>query len=111
MEHQLVALRGYVLAESGRLDEGVAEMHRLTREVKLSEIDPFNRIYYYLYSLILPESGDLSIEDRGTILGRAVRYIQERTSRLDDYSHKTDFLKRHYWNHRLMSHAQSSNLV
>lgn len=111
IDHQLLALRGYVLAESGRLDEGIAEMHRLTREVRLTDIDPFNRVYYYLYSLILPEGGDLSIEDRGTVLGRAVRYIQERTSRLDDYDHKTDFLRRHYWNQRLMSHAQSRNLV
>jgi len=111
IDHQLLAFRGYVLAESGRLDEGVAEMHHLTRELGLSEIDPFNRIYYYLYSLILPESGDLSVEDRGTVLGRAVRYIQERTSRLDEYAHKTDFLRRHYWNQRLMSHAQSRNLV
>jgi len=111
IDHQLLALRGYVLAESGRLEEGVQEMHRLTRELKVSEIDPFNRLYYYLYSLILPESGDLNIEDRNTVLGRAVRYIQERTSRLDEYSHKTDFLRRNYWNNRLMSHAQSSNLV
>ncbi|MBU8913123.1 MAG: hypothetical protein KOO61_03805 [Spirochaetales bacterium] len=111
IDHQLLALRGYVLAESGRLEEGVQEMHRLTRELKVSEIDPFNRLYYYLYSLILPESGDLNIDDRSTVLGRAVRYIQERTSRLDKYSHKTDFLRRNYWNNRLMSHAQSSNLV
>ncbi|MEE8440369.1 MAG: hypothetical protein V3S41_01510 [Spirochaetia bacterium] len=111
IDHQLAALRGYVLAESGRLEEGVQEMHRLTRERKVSEIDPFNRLYYYLYSLILPESGDLNIEDRNTVLGRAVRYIQERTSRLDEYSHKTDFLRRNYWNNQLMSHAQSSNLV
>jgi tetratricopeptide (TPR) repeat protein len=111
IDHQILALRGYVLAESGRLEEGVQEMHRLTREVPVSEIDPFNRLYYYLYSSILPESGDLNIEDRNTVLGRAVRYIQERTSRLDEYTHKTDFLKRNYWNNRLMSHAQSSNLV
>jgi len=111
IDHQLLALRGYVLAESGRLEEGVQEMHRLTRELKVSEIDPFNRLYYYLYSLILPESGDLNIDDRSTVLGRAVRHIQERTSRLDKYSHKTDFLRRNYWNNRLMSHAQSSNLV
>jgi hypothetical protein len=92
-------------------EEGVQELHQLTRETRLSEIDPYNRLYYYLYSLVLPESGELNIEDRTTVLGRAVRYIQQRTSRLDEYAHKTDFLRLNYWNNRLMSHAQSSNLV
>jgi tetratricopeptide (TPR) repeat protein len=111
LTHQMLALRGYVLAESGDLSEGVSEMHRLTRELRSSEIDPYNRIYFYLYSLILPESGDLNMEDGSTVLGKAVRYIQERTSRMDEYAHKTDFLRKNYWNARLVSHAQAHNLV
>ena len=109
--HQMMALRGFILAESGRTADGVEEMHRLTRELRISEIDPYNRVYFYLYSLILPESGELNVEDGTTVLGKAVRYIQQRTSRMDDYAHKTDFLRRNYWNARLMSHAQTHNLV
>ncbi len=111
LTHQMMALRGYVLAESGRIADGVDEMHRLTRELRISEIDPYNRIYFYLYSLILPESGELSVEDGTTVLGKAVRYIQQRTSRMDEYAHKTDYLRRNEWNARLMGHAQSHNLV
>ena len=111
LDHQIMSLRGYVLAESGRQAEGVQEMYRLTREQPVSDVDPFNRIYFYLYSLILPESGESSVEDGTTVLGKAVRYIQDRTSRMDEYTHKTDFLRRNYWNARLMSHAQSHNLV
>ncbi|MFP4113256.1 MAG: hypothetical protein ACOC2Y_02315 [Spirochaetota bacterium] len=111
LQHQMLALRGYLLAESGRVADGVQEMHRLTRELRLSEIDPYNRIYFYLYSLILPGSGELNLEDGATVLGKAVRYIQQRTSRMDEYAHKTDYLRRNYWNARLMSHAQSHNLV
>ena len=111
LEHQIMSLRGYILAESGRSAEGVQEMYRLTREQPVSDVDPFNRVYFYLYSLILPESGELNLEDGTTVLGKAVRYIQERTSRMDEYTHKTDFLRRNYWNARLMSHAQNHNLV
>lgn len=111
LAHQMMALRGYILAESGRTALGVEEMHRLTRELRISEIDPYNRIYFYLYSLILPESGELNLEDGTTVLGKAVRYIQQRTSRMDEYAHKTDFLRRNHWNARLMSHAQAHNLV
>lgn len=111
LTHQMLALRGYLLAESGQVAEGVNEMHRLTRELRTSEIDPYNRIYFYLYSLILPDSGELNLEDGSTVLGKAVRYIQQRTSRMDEYAHKTDYLRRNYWNARLMSHAQSHNLA
>ncbi len=111
LHHQMMALRGYLLAENGRVAEGVEEMHRLTRELRISETDPYNSVYFYLYSLILPESGELSVEDGTTVLGKAVRYIQQRTSRMDDYTHKTDFLRRNYWNSRLMHHAQAHNLV
>ncbi len=111
LDHQMMALRGYLLAESGRVADGVEEMHRLTRELGASEIDPYNRVYFYLYSMILPDSGDLSVEDGATVLGKAVRYIQQRTSRMDAYTHKTDFLRRNYWNTRLMHHAQAHNLV
>ncbi len=111
LRHQMLALRGYVLAESGRVADGVEEMHRLTRELRTSEIDPYNRIYFYLYSLILPESGEMNLEDGSTVLGKAVRYIQQRTSRMDEYAHKTDYLRRNYWNTRLMAHAQTHNLA
>jgi len=111
LTHQMMALHGYVLAESGRIADGVEELHRLTRELRISEIDPYNRTYFYLYSLILPDSGELSVEDGTTVLGKAVRYIQQRTSRMDEYAHKTDYLRRNEWNARLMGHAQSHNLV
>lgn len=111
LNRQILALRAYLLAESGREAEGVDEMYRATREMRISEVDPFNRIYFYLYSTILPESGELNLEDRGTVLGKAVRYIQERTSRIDEYAHKTDFMRQNFWNAKLMSYAQIHNLV
>jgi hypothetical protein len=111
LEHQVMALKGYVLAESGKLEEGIGEMYRLTREMRMSEADPFNRIYFYLYSLIIPENGEGDVEDASTVLGKAVRCIQERTSRMDQYADKTDFLKQNFWNTRLMRQAQIHNLV
>lgn len=111
LEHQVLALRGYVLAESGKLEEGIQEMYRLTREMRMSDADPFNRIYFYLYSLIIPESGESELEDASTVLGKAVRCIQERTSRMDQYADKTDFLRQNFWNTRLMRQAQIHNLV
>ncbi|TVQ27376.1 MAG: hypothetical protein EA382_03800 [Spirochaetaceae bacterium] len=111
LEHLIRALRGYLLAESGERAEGVHEMHRLTREARVSDSDPHVGLYYYLYSAILPESGELSLEDGITVLGKAVRFIQQRTSRMERYADKTDFLRKNYWNARLVSHAGAHNLV
>lgn len=111
LEHQVMALRGYVLAQSGDTEGGVRELYRLTKEVQTSDLDPYNRYYYFLYGSILPENGPLALEDRTTILGRAVRFIQDRTSRIDRYADKADFMRRSLWNQRLLSRASQLNLV
>ena len=74
-------------------------------------MDPYNRLYYFLYSLILPESGPADTEDRLTILGKSVRFMQERSSRIDRYSDKTAFLEKNYWNRQLIEQARLHNLL
>lgn len=111
LEHQILAFRAYVLANGGDLEGGVRELYRLTKELQTSDLDPYNRYYYFLYGSILPENGPLALEDHTTILGRAVRFIQDRTSKIDAYSDKSDFMRMSYWNAKLMARASGLNLV
>lgn len=111
LRNQINALHGYVLAESGEREQGLHEMYRLTHDMGMSDLDPHNRVYFYLYSLIIPESGELRLEDPGTVVGKAVRYLQQRSSRMELYDDKTDYLRRNYWNALLMGRAQVHNLV
>lgn len=105
------AFEGYVFAQTGRVEDGLNQLYKLTRDLDMSDLDPNNRIYFYLYSCMIPESGDLKLEDPGTVLGKAVRYLQQRTSRMEQYNDKTDYLRKNYWNALLMSRAQVHNLV
>ena len=111
LRHQATSLRAYLTAITGEVDEAIEQMHRLTRQEKISTNDPYNRLYYYLYSEILPRSKSPDREDYLTILGKAVKYMQERNSRLDEYRDKTSFLSRNYWNRLLLDEARTHNLI
>jgi len=111
LSHLVKAFQGYLLALSGDVEEGISQLHRLTREQKVSPIDPYNWFYYYLYSIILPGTRDPDTEDKLTILGKAVKHAQERTSRIENYGDKTSYLNNNYWNRRLMDEAREHNLI
>jgi hypothetical protein len=60
---------------------------------------------------MLPEGRSREFEDATTVLGRAVKALQERTSRIDVYNHKISYLRQNYWNRRLWDLAQKNNLM
>ena len=109
--HLTKSFRAYLLALTGEPDQGIAEFHYLTRKEKVSAADPYNRLYYYLYSIILPYSPGSDREDPLTVLGKSVKYMQERSSRIDEYRDKRSFLSANYWNKQLLDSARSHNLL
>ncbi|WP_455383362.1 hypothetical protein, partial [Salinispira pacifica] len=115
VDHLIKAYHGYALAQVGHRIEGIAEMHRLTREERVSALDPYNHLYYLLYASILPdardERRDPSLEDRLTVLGKAVKNMQERLSRIDRYEEKIAYQRRSRWNGLLFSEARTHNLL
>lgn len=115
IDHLLEAYHGYVLARVGHRLEGIAEMHRLTREEPLSKLDPYSHLYYLLYASILPDAkdqdSDPSFEDRLTVMGKAVRNMQERLSRIDRYEDKIFYQRHSRWNGLLFREARDHNLL
>ncbi|TVQ34985.1 MAG: hypothetical protein EA384_16895 [Spirochaetaceae bacterium] len=109
--HLIKTFRAYLVALTGEPDAGIAEFHHLTRKEKISAADPYNRLYYYLYSQILPRPRNPDYEDPLTILGKSVKYMQERSSRIDEYRDKRSFLSDNYWNRKLLDSARSHNLL
>ncbi len=105
------AYRALALANCERGDEAVALFHALTREMEGLLHDPYGGFYNYLYSTILPEEGRRDRDDRLTVLSRAVKFVQERNSRIEDYHDKVRFLQANDWNRRLMEAARGHNLV
>ncbi len=115
IDHLLEAYHGYLLARVGHRIEGIAEMHRLTREEPVSKLDPYSHLYYLLYASILPDAKDLdrdpSFEDRLTVMGKAVRNMQERLSRIDRYEDKIFYQRHSRWNGLLFTEARDHNLL
>jgi tetratricopeptide (TPR) repeat protein len=111
LRNLIKAFRGYIMAHVGRLEAGMAEVHNLTRQQRLSGIDPYRAYYFYFYSVILQGSGPDRLDDPLTVLGKSVKNLRERTGRIDQYGHKTDYLYRNYWNRRLMDAAKAHNLL
>jgi tetratricopeptide (TPR) repeat protein len=105
------ALSGYLKAVVQDFDEGIEDMKRLTRGRHQWELDPFWSIYYFLYAELLPEAGDGRFEDKVTVLGKSVKFFQERSSRIDRFTDKNSFMKQNYWNSRILKSAKEHNLV
>lgn len=103
--------RAWGYAYTDRIEEAVSLFYNLTRETLGLDHDPYGGFYNYLYSTILPEKSQHERDDRLTVLGKAVKFVQERTSRIDTYRDKVQFLSRNEWNRRLMAAAEKHNLV
>lgn len=107
----LSALRAWALGQEGRTEEAIDTFYRLTRTGDGMAEDPYTSFYTYLYASILPEERSRERDDRVTVLGKSVKILQERTSRIDDYRDKIRFLRHNTWNRRVMESAQRHNLV
>ncbi len=107
-------LKGFyalTLAHLDRQDEAVPIFYSLTRGADVSNLDPYTGLYNFLYSSVLPEERSRDRDDRTTVLGRSVKLIQERTSRMDEYRDKLRYLRQNAWNKQMMEAARRHNLV
>ena len=92
-------------------ESGINELGRITREEKLSNIDPNNGLYYYLYSCAIGRGAGQNNLDRLTALSKAFKYIQERAATMGNSSDKQSYLRKNYFNSKILEDAQNSNLM
>lgn len=105
------AFRAWMLGVTGRQDEAFSMFYGLTRGNDGIVVDPYAGLYNYLYSSILPRERSSDRDDRITVLGKSVKLVQERMSRIDDYRDKTRYLRDNTWNRRVMESAREHNLM
>jgi hypothetical protein len=110
VQRALAALQAYLKAKSPAAGEGIRELHQITRGGKAVDIDPSAYWHHYLYSLVLPESGE-DVDDRGTIFGKALKILQERASRIDAPAQRSSFLWQSRWNRMIMEEARERKLL
>ncbi len=109
--HMIRVFRGYLLGKGPEREVGRQDLARITRDERLGEEDPYNHFYYYLYNEIVPELGDTEIVNKLTILSRALKYLQQRASRIDETSDKKDYLYKNYWNSLLMKEGREQKIL
>lgn len=111
LSHLLKAFRAFLSVLNERSAEGSAELARLTRDEKLSNIDPFNGMYYFFHALSLPEKPGTDSLDRLTLISKALRHVQTIASRIDTPDERRAYLTGNYWNSRLMQAGRKNKLL
>ena len=111
LQRLATAYHAWCLAETGSMDEAVPLFFELTRGNGGIGDDPYASLYNYLYSRVLPRDRVADRDDKLTVLGKAVKLVQERTSRIEEYRDKIRFLQSNAWNRELMTAGQTNNLV
>ncbi|MCF7928300.1 MAG: hypothetical protein K9L68_04960 [Spirochaetales bacterium] len=86
------------------------ELERITREERIFNDDPYLHLHMYWYSSILPDGSE---QESGsiTVFSKALKYVQERGSRIEDDKDRNDYLYKNYWNSRLMGRAKQEKMI
>ncbi len=103
--------RGLALAKLGQNSQSQALLLPFSRNFKPAKVDPYQHFYLYAYAHVLQTSAEGNHDDRKTILGKAIKLFQERSSRIEDPANRKCYGKDNYWNDKLISQARFFNLT
>lgn len=87
------------------------QFQTLLSQKQLMELDPHAHLYYFWYYKALPEKEEESDALRSTILGRGLKALQTRASRIDDPALRVAYVQEPYWNAHLISEARKQKLL
>jgi len=99
------------LALQGHASQAAEYMHARIRHEPSIIHNTYAHIHFYMYSTILRMLPDHRYDDANTMLGRAVKFFQERASRIEDPSQRQSFMKDNCYNKELFKEARLYNLV
>ena len=109
--HNIRAMHAFILGLTGNRDFGTEILFSLTRDEKISENDPYNRHYFYIYTQLLERRPDADMIDKLTLMSKALKYLQQTSSRINDPGIRREFMSKNYWNSKLVSEAQKEKLI
>ncbi len=110
------AFRAMLRCRSGNLDEGIADLHQLTITDKFIEADPHVSLFYYLYYTVLKtlEKKKTTLQEVGhglTILNKALKHLQERSTVIDEPRDRINYLTQNYWNKLIFNEGKANKLL
>jgi tetratricopeptide (TPR) repeat protein len=113
---RLKNFKAYAGCFTGRLGEGLNELHTVTIREKIPSYEPYAHLYFFLYYLILKncpvkKDPDSEIADGLTVLNLALKHLQERSTAIDEPRHRIHYLSNNYWNKLLFHEAKQNKLL
>ncbi|HUZ18429.1 MAG TPA: hypothetical protein VMV68_08570 [Spirochaetia bacterium] len=106
-----LALRAFVHGRQNEVAVGIDELTRMTRDDRLSNQDPYLYEYHYLHSLVIPSGEGELLVNKLTALSKALKYVQQRATRIDDVKMRQSFLRSNRLNARLLDDAKRFKLM
>jgi tetratricopeptide (TPR) repeat protein len=91
-------------------EEALHTLHRVIRDERLSEIDPWDAFCFFAWYRALEETGAAQV-DMNTAVSMAFKRLQRRASRIDDPAVRRDFLSLPRWNGALSRAAREYKLI
>ena len=107
----LRGFRSYLTALVGRPEQAMRELYRIIREERVSDLDPYLPLYAYWYAATLPEEGGGVTDHKLTVLNRAMKHLQQRSSRIENGHDRWQLMTANHWNARLLDEARARHLV
>jgi hypothetical protein len=110
-----MGLTGLVLSALGDQEKATTMLFQLCRERTLAQGDPCHHWYLSWYEQVLEKLNNTEFEskvdDHSTVLGRAIKAMQERSAKIEDPSHRRLYLTKEIVNKTLIEKGRSHNLI
>jgi tetratricopeptide (TPR) repeat protein len=104
-------LQAYLWGLQGSVERAGEQLHAITRSGRIPETDPYQSLYHYWYACILPDLRMEEMDDRMTVLNKALQLLQQRASRIEDSTLRWHFLNNNHWNTGLFAEARQRKLI
>jgi hypothetical protein len=105
------SLQAYIWGLEGSVERATEQLHAITRSGRIPEVDPYQSLYHYWYASILPDIRQEALDDRLTVLNKALQLLQQRASRIEDSTLRWHYLNNNRWNAGLFAEARRRKLI
>ena len=111
LENQIEGFHGLLEGLTGHSEESARRFQALLSRKFLLDLDPNSALYYYWYYLTLSKNEAKQEAQRLTLLGRSLKDVQVRSSRIEDPVQRHDYLAKPYWNAQFGLEARKFKLL
>lgn len=111
LQNQIEAFAAFQEGIAGNSAGAIALFQTLLSRKFLLDLDPASAQVYYWYYLTVPRNESDQEAFRLTLLGRALKDVQVRSSRIEDPVQRQDYLSKPHWNSQFSLEARRVKLM